>query len=333
MRTVKFTLSIVILLGFLGLNETMAQWAPDGANIHNTNAGNVGIGVFPALTLLHVQKAMVEPTIRVQNLGGAGGATFQMGDNLSGGNWKFKVTASGGFKIRDEAFTMDVINIAANSNANALNINSSGYVGIGTTTPSANLHVVGGDAVIEESYPFLEMNSTLAGANAGITFLESGLDNAWIFYDESDDALRINADAGSGYRNDLIILADGRICMGTTAAATGYKLSINGKAVCTEVLVEALASWPDYVFNDDYDLMSLQELEKNIKQNNHLPGIPSAAEVEESGILLGDMQTKLLKKVEELTLYTIEQDKQIAELQKNVEELKNANLKNARKQK
>jgi hypothetical protein len=333
MKSVKFTLSMVILLAFLGFNEALGQWAPDGANIHNTNAGNVGIGNFPAATLLHVGKAMVEPTIRVQNFGGAGGATYQMADVASGADWKFKATNSGGFKIRDNAFAMDVMVIEANSAANSIYINSLGYVGIGTTTPTSKLHVSGGDMAMEDSYPFLVLNSSTAGANAGINFQETGVDNGWIFYDESDDALRINASSGSGYRNDLIIKADGRVCIGTTTAATGYALSVNGKAVCTEVLVDALADWPDYVFSDNYNLMSLQELEKSIRENSHLPGIPSAAEVEESGILLGDMQTKLLKKVEELTLYTIEQDKQIAELQKNFEELKNANLKKSRKQK
>ena len=333
MKSVKFTLSMVILLAFLGFNEALGQWAPDGINIHNTNAGNVAIGNFPATTLLQVGKNMVEPTIKVQNFGGAGGATYQMSDLTSGANWKFKATGTGGFKIRDEAFAMDVINIAANSNANSLNINSAGYVGIGTNAPTTQLHVLGGDITMEDSYPFLILNSSLAGANAGINFTETGVDNAWIFYDESDDVLRLNASAVNGYRNDLVIKADGRVCIGTTTAATGYALSVNGKAVCTEVLVDALADWPDYVFSDNYDLMSLQELEKSIKENNHLPGIPSAAEVEENGILLGDMQTKLLKKVEELTLYTIEQDKQIAELQKNFEELKNANLKKSRKQK
>lgn len=317
MKSVKFTLSLLVLLIFSGLNEVVGQWAPDGANIHNTNAGNVGIGAFPALTLLHVQRAMVEPTIRVQNLGGAGGATFQMADNLSGGDWKFKVTASGGFKIRDNGNALDVFTVEPNSAADAIYINSAGAVGIGTNAPASKLHVVGNDIELVESHPFVILNSSQASANAGLKFEELGVTNGWMFYDESDDALRINADAGGGFRNDLVILADGRICMGTIAAATGYKLSINGKAICTEVLVEALANWPDYVFHDDYELMGLRELEMSIKENKHLPGMPSAAEIHENGIALGDMQTKLLQKVEELTLYIIEQDKKIEELQRN----------------
>ncbi len=174
MKSVKFTLGMVILLAFLGFNEAMGQWAPDGPNIHNTNAANVAIGVFPATTLLQVGKNMVEPTISVRNFGGAGGATYQMSDLTSGANWKFKATGTGGFKIRDEAFAMDVINIAANSNANALNINNLGYVGIGTTTPAYQLHVVGNDIGLDESAPFVILNSTLAGSNAGINFKEIG---------------------------------------------------------------------------------------------------------------------------------------------------------------
>jgi hypothetical protein len=333
MKTVKFTLAIFVLLLFVGLNESIGQWAPNGTHIFNTNSGNVGIGNNTPGSLLHVGKNITEPTIRVQNFGGAGGATYQMVDNSSGADWKFKATNTGGFKIRDNAFAMDVMTVEANSAANALYINSLGFVGLGTTSPATTLHSVGGDYRMDDSFPFLVLNTTGTGANAGINFQEQGADNGWIFYDESDDALRLNASSGNGYRNDIVIKADGRVCIGTTAAATGYALSINGKAVCTEVLVDALADWPDYVFSENYDLMSLQELEQSIKQNNHLPGIPSAAEVEENGILLGDMQTKLLKKVEELTLYTIEQDKQIAELKSDLEELKQANLKKNRKQK
>jgi hypothetical protein len=264
-------------------------------------------------------------------MGGTGGATFQMVDNTSAADWKFKATNAGGFKIRDNAFALDVIQVEANSSANALYINSSGFVGMGTTTPTSNLHIVGGDGRFEESYPFLLLNSTTAGANAGFGFEKSGAASGWIFMDDSDDVLRLNASSGSGYRNDLIIKADGRVCIGTTAAATGYALSVNGKAVCTEVLVEALASWPDYVFSEDYDLMNLRDLEQSIKENKHLPGIPSALEIEDNGILLGDMQTKLLKKVEELTLYIIEQDKQIEDLQQKYATLEKENVKKSRK--
>jgi len=84
---------------------------------------------------------MTEPTIRVQNFGGIGGATYEMMDNVSGADWKFKATNSGGFKIRDNTFSLDVMTFEPNSIANAIYINTAGNVGIRTTTPSANFHV------------------------------------------------------------------------------------------------------------------------------------------------------------------------------------------------
>jgi len=81
-------------------------------------------------------------------------------------------------------------------------------------------------------------------------------------------------------------------------------------------------SWFDHVFAQDYKLMSLSELEQFIKKNKHLPEIPSEKEVKENGINLGEMQGKLLLKIEELTLYIIEQEKQMKEMQKQIDELK-----------
>lgn len=113
--------------------------------------------------------------------------------------------------------------------------------------------------------------------------------------------------------------------IGTTNRASGYALSVNGKVACTEVLVQAVASWPDYVFASDYKLMNLQTLEENIRQNNHLPGIPSAKQIEKEGLNLGEMQKLLLQKIEELTLYLIEQDKVINQLKEEIKTLKTEN--------
>jgi hypothetical protein len=110
--------------------------------------------------------------------------------------------------------------------------------------------------------------------------------------------------------------------IGTTTQATGYSLSVNGKIACTEVLVQNLASWPDYVFHKDYTLTSLPDLEKQINESRHLPGIPSAKEAEANGVSLGEMQKKLLEKVEELTLYVIRQNKQIESMQAEIDALK-----------
>ncbi|MGN7787305.1 hypothetical protein ACTJIJ_22415 [Niabella sp. 22666] len=96
------------------------------------------------------------------------------------------------------------------------------------------------------------------------------------------------------------------------------KLSVKGKIRAQEIKVEADngTNWPDYVFKKDYPLPSLAEVEKHIKEKGHLPEVPSAKEVEKEGIALGANQAVLLKKIEELTLYAIEQDKKIAEQNK-----------------
>lgn len=87
----------------------------------------------------------------------------------------------------------------------------------------------------------------------------------------------------------------------------------DGQLQAKEVKV-TLSGWPDYVFGEGYKLMSLDETEKFINENGHLPGVPSAQEVEEDGLSLGEMNARLMQKVEELTLHVIELQKQIDEL-------------------
>ncbi|WP_243860481.1 tail fiber protein [Flavobacterium poyangense] len=102
------------------------------------------------------------------------------------------------------------------------------------------------------------------------------------------------------------------------------KLTVKGKIHTQEVKVDLLGSLvPDYVFANDYKLKSLQEVEDYIKQNSHLPEIPSAKEIEQNGLMLAEMNMSLLKKIEELTLYSIEQNKKIEAQAKEIETLKN----------
>jgi hypothetical protein len=132
----KTNIFITMMIALFIINEAVGQWTTSGSNIYNTNIGNVGIGNNAPATMLHVAKFMTEPTITIQNLGGVGGATYSMMDNVSGANWKFKATNSGGFKIRDHANALDVFVIEPNSAANTIYINSEGSVGIGTATPN-----------------------------------------------------------------------------------------------------------------------------------------------------------------------------------------------------
>lgn len=113
--------------------------------------------------------------------------------------------------------------------------------------------------------------------------------------------------------------------IGTTLGSNpnSYLLAVNGKIGAKEVQIEnTSATWPDFVFKNDYMLMSLKDVEKYINQNGHLPEIPSEAEVKQEGIRVGEMNAKLLQKIEELTLYVIEANKKIEKLTTEVNELK-----------
>lgn len=111
----------------------------------------------------------------------------------------------------------------------------------------------------------------------------------------------------------------GNVGIGTFNAPE--KLSVNGKILAKEIIVKNDASWPDYVFDKSYELMPLDELNRFVKANRHLPGIPNESQIKEEGIKLSEMNSMMLKKIEELTLHLIEKDQQIRLIQKQVNEL------------
>ena len=100
----------------------------------------------------------------------------------------------------------------------------------------------------------------------------------------------------------------------TERIPSGYMLAVGGKILAEEVRVKLISEWADYALDPGYRLRSLGEVEEFIRANRHLPDIPSATEVEKDGISLGAMQSKLLLKIEELTLHLIEQNKTIDKL-------------------
>ncbi len=111
---------------------------------------------------------------------------------------------------------------------------------------------------------------------------------------------------------------EGKVGIGVTSVTEA--LEVNGMIRAKEVKVEA-APWPDYVFTSQYNLPALERTDLYIKTHGHLPGIPTADQVAADGIKLGEMNAKLLEKIEELTLYLIEQNNQIKELRQKIEVL------------
>ena len=129
---------------------------------------------------------------------------------------------------------------------------------------------------------------------------------------------------GYGATTFVNIKQNGRVTIGNVTAPTGYKLFVE-EGILTEKVKVAVAGqvdWADYVFAPDYKLMPLEEVEQFTKENNHLPNVPSASEMVTNGLDVAKMDAKLLEKIEELTLYLIEQNKQIDVLKAEISSLK-----------
>ncbi|MBL4587617.1 MAG: hypothetical protein JKX84_11270 [Flavobacteriales bacterium] len=155
---------------------------------------------------------------------------------------------------------------------------------------------------------YSSVSSSGTGTHYGVYTIAVGAGNRALY------ASNTTSTGWAGYFNgDVYCSAD--MTIATTTEATGYELSVNGQIICGELKVQDSGSWPDYVFADEYKLRSLEELEKSINENNHLPGVPSAATVEAEGISIGEMTKTLMEKIEELTLYMIDADKRIKALE------------------
>ncbi|CAL2083884.1 protein of unknown function [Tenacibaculum sp. 190524A02b] len=131
-----------------------------------------------------------------------------------------------------------------------------------------------------------------------------------------------NFNYASPSKNDLIV--KGNVGIGTPDTK-GLELGVKGRIAAEEVKIAKHENWPDFVFESTYNLPSLTEVENHIQTKGHLKNIPSAKEVEKDGFFLGNMDAKLLQKIEELTLYTIQQEKKLTTLQKENKQLKTIN--------
>jgi hypothetical protein len=168
-----------------------------------------------------------------------------------------------------------------------------GNVGIGTTTPAEKFVVSENGIGISQQDPSGVVKVGFYTNSAG-AYLQT----------HSNHNLAFSTNNGG---TQMIITTGGNVGIGTTNPT--YKLSVNGNVRSKEVVVET--GWADFVFAKEYKLPSLTEVEEYIKENNHLPGIPSAEEIQTNGLKVGEVQTKMMQKIEELTLYIIEMKKEI----------------------
>ncbi len=264
-------------------------WDASGSNIFNTNTGNVGIGTNNPYTRLTIETPY--NTSGWYHIGRNGTDSIVVGEGIGGvsaaigtsTNHALRFTAGPGSGKVSIYPSGDVV-IGDN------NVGSVGRLTVKTTNNADGISHIGDGGNI--------LKTRMGGTSAGIgTFSPT---NMRIF--------------SGGLSRILISEATGNVGIGTDNPT--YKLSVLGNIRCTEAVVET--GWADYVFEKNYQLPSLNDVEKFILQNKHLPNIPSAAEIEKNGLHLGDTQKRMMEKIEELTLYIIQQQKEIDALKEKI---------------
>lgn len=191
----------------------------------------------------------------------------------------------------------------------------SGNVGISTLNPTQKLHVTGNI-----------LTSAKLGFNNDINnYYIGGIANGMEY--RPFNVGKFDFTSGNG----TWLFENGNVAIGTSTVPSGYKVAVAGNMIVEKIKVKKQVggAWPDYVFSPSYKLPSLDEVELFTKKHSHLPEIPSAKEIEKEGQDLGEMNRLLLKKVEELTLYLIEERKtnidqgaQLKQLQEEINQLK-----------
>ncbi len=253
------------------------SWTVAGNDIANNNSGSVGIGEPAPSEKLQVNNGNVK-------IGANAWATAADNKVLKFGDANYvtigEVGADDKMEVKANEITLKAVS------GNVLVPDGNVAIGTGASTVQNKLQI--------GNPPGFSGNEIAIGnGTQGMSFSLGTTASIW--YSNTNFAL-------------MPANGTGNVGIGTTTPAE--KLSVNGNIRSKEVVVE-LANWPDYVFDKKYNLPSLKNVEAYINEYKHLPNIPSAKEIETNGLKVGEVQTKMMQKIEELTLYIIEMKKEI----------------------
>jgi hypothetical protein len=284
--------SIFSTLFLIAASAASAQWNASGTHIYNSNSGGVGIGISA-------------PTGKLE-INGAGGQLRLSGGTVAGGVW---TSSTDVLYLADWATGMK--GLAINMSNGQINVGGDP----GTDTGyGAVVQMMGASGNSDPLW--------LARYNNGNNFSELRV-NIGDDFGQAQDMFVVGTHHWNGnvWYPHLAVQASGNVGIGTVTPDA--KLTVKGDVHTREVRVDMNgAVGPDYVFKKDYNLLSLEALEAYINQNKHLPEVPSARDMDANGLNLKEMNLLLLKKVEELTLHLIEIKKEVVQLQKDNQTLK-----------
>ena len=318
-------------------------YAPDNALYVRSNNGNLGLGTSTPAQDIHAISGNT-PTIRLEQ---------DASSSLSVRTWDVGASHSS-FFIKDVTNSSAVpFRIAAGAPASSFEINSSGAVGVGTSSPASRFHFfesVNANTILMAENPntgssaagVLRAQSDTAIVNfqahgSGRTISRFGQTLAsWAeFLQVAGNGLILGTleskplILGTNSANRVHITGTGSVGIGTSSPTSllhvsGGDIRVQGGSFIDDgVTLNA----PDYVFEPDYRLMPIEDLKEFVAREKHLPNVPSAAEIKEKGLNLSQFQMRLLEKIEELALYTLEQQEQIKAQQTRIAELQGVNAK------
>jgi len=298
------------------VNRPLFQWRNSSQRLMTIIAnGNVGIGTETPTAVFNTVGSL-----RFENLADATGPAYMLGTDAGGNVYEYPVPSggSGGGTydfdwLKPDGSVPMSINDAKYTN---------GFIGFNTQNPTANIHANG--TVRFENLTNGATASFMLGTDANGNVSEYPVpapefDSDWLKLDNTvptsiNDNIYTNGKVA--INTNLIPTRSG------TEDVTAYSLFVKGGMLTEEVRVSLESEWADYVFKKGYKLQTLNEVEQHIREKGHLKNMPTADEVRNNGIELGEMNRLLLEKIEELTLYILDVNKKVENQELEIKRLK-----------